>query len=158
MRLKKTFNYKMSPLSKDEITDEALAIHGLSRDEIAKFPSQKSGLECFKKMMGAYVNKFVRTDKFIMAGYNIKFDADMLRACMLKNGDPYFGSWFFWPLLDVQTFVALKVLNGLHLPNFQLFTVCTHFGIELDAHDAMSDIKATRELYYLLRRSLYDTK
>ena len=36
----------------------------------------------------------------------------------------------------------------------KLVDVCKHFGIELDAHDALSDIKATRQLIYKLMEYL----
>jgi DNA polymerase III epsilon subunit-like protein len=32
------------------------------------------------------------------------------------------------------------------LDNYKLTTVCEFFGIEFKAHDALADIKATREL------------
>jgi exonuclease I len=32
------------------------------------------------------------------------------------------------------------------LQNYKLETVAGHFGIELKAHDALSDVKATREI------------
>jgi len=40
----------------------------------------------------------------------------------------------------------------IELENYKLETVCAHFGITLYAHNAISDIKATRELYYLLKK------
>jgi len=38
----------------------------------------------------------------------------------------------------------------LSLPNYKLQTVCEHFGVQIDAHDALSDIKATRELLQMI--------
>jgi division protein CdvB (Snf7/Vps24/ESCRT-III family) len=43
----------------------------------------------------------------------------------------------------------INVLNykgSINLVNAKLITACENFGITIDAHDALSDIKATREL------------
>lgn len=75
---------------------------------------------------------------------------DMMRSSFEKSGDKYFGSWFFWPTIDVRHEVAKQILDGCRLRNYKLETVCGHYDIKIDSHDALSDIKATRELYYKL--------
>jgi DNA polymerase III epsilon subunit-like protein len=40
-------------------------------------------------------------------------------------------------------------------PNYKLHTECTHLGINLkDAHDALADVKATRELMMLINEMI----
>jgi DNA polymerase III epsilon subunit-like protein len=34
----------------------------------------------------------------------------------------------------------------IDLPDYKLSTVCAHYGIDIKAHEALSDIQATREL------------
>ena len=41
---------------------------------------------------------------------------------------------------------AMRYANKLTLENYRLETASKHFGIEINAHDALSDIEATREL------------
>ena len=60
----------------------------------------------------------------------------------------------FFTYKDVDVFALVKhmrlwgMLEGCK--DDKLGTVCAFFDIDLDAHDAMNDIVATRELYHLL--------
>jgi DNA polymerase III epsilon subunit-like protein len=42
----------------------------------------------------------------------------------------------------------------LGLYGHKLVDVCRHFGISIDAHDALSDIRATRDLVQVLKNGL----
>ena len=44
------------------------------------------------------------------------------------------------------------------LESHKLVDVCKYFDIKIDAHDALSDIKATRELIYKLMKFLKDNE
>ncbi len=145
-------NFFMKPFPQDVIEQEALDRNGRTKDEIVCFPDPQITLMEFRKILGKYVDKYNKQDKFVLAGYNVGFDMDMMRASFEKAGDNYFGSWFFWPVLDVRVMVAQQILEiGLRLENYKLETVCKYFNIQIDAHDSLSDIKATRELYYFLK-------
>lgn len=135
---------------REEIDIEALLKNNRTIEEIKSFEDPYKVLLKFKNELGKYVNQYSKPDKFVMAGYNVSFDMDMMRASFERSGDSYFGSWFFWPVIDVKNEVAKRVAKGLRLPNYQLETLCAHFGVNIDAHDALSDIKATRTLYYKL--------
>lgn len=136
----------------DSVIDQgALDVHGKTVEEIQAYPPAKQAFNAFVFELGQFCNQYDKTDKFIMAGYNVRFDNDMLRSYFNKCGSSYFGSWFFWPCLDVVSFLALRVAkSGLALSNFQLKTVCEKFRIPLKAHDALADIRATRELFQML--------
>ena len=75
-----------------------------------------------------------------------------------KCEDKYFGSWIDFHKIDIQSIIQFLHLKGyIDLPNYRLETVANHFGIKIDSHDALSDIKATREIAYkLLPRVNYD--
>ena len=144
---------KIRPYNFDTIDDEALKVGGITVEELEKIDfTVVDAIEELKKVWGRYVDKYNKMDKFVIGGYFVRFDADMLRSTFKKAGDRYgIGSWAFSPLLDVSTFVAQHVAKfKLRLPNFKLATVCKHFGIEFEAHDAMEDVRAARELYLLL--------
>jgi len=145
------FNYKMRPFDGDEISQEALNIHGYSKDEIKSFEDPYSiRIELISKL-SKYCDKFNKNDKYYPAGYNGKFDVDFLSSWFKKCGDNYLGSWLNWRTIDPLPIINIMALKGkIVLQNHKLETVCNHFGIELKAHDAMSDIKATRELFLKL--------
>ncbi len=147
-----TINIRLAPHEGAHINEKALVHNGTTQEEIELYPPMEKGFIEFKDFLKEFVNPYDPNDKFVMCGYNVKFDSDMLRGLFTRNEDTFFGSWFFWPTIDVQTYVAEAILHkNLRLPNYQLGTICKHYGIEIDAHDAMSDINATRNLYYLLR-------
>jgi DNA polymerase III subunit epsilon len=140
--------FYISPPVGAEIQEAALQVHGKNRELIQTYPSQRQFMQQFLSLLDSYVDKYDKGDKFIAAGYNVSFDLDMLRGLWTKQGQKYFGSYFFGAPLDVLCFVAREVIEG-RLPTNQhkLGIVCKHYGVEIDAHDAASDIKATRELY-----------
>lgn len=139
----------------DQVLDDALAVNSRTREEIAAFPHPKIAIDSLKATLEKYVDKFDPKDKFVCAGKNVKFDTGFLRECFRKTNNKYFGSYFFSVSLELETFVAEMVLSkGLRLKNYSLKTLCDHFNVAIDAHEAMSDITATRSLYRHLRREL----
>ncbi len=74
-----------------------------------------------------------------------------LKEWFADNDHKYYGSYFSHKDIDVFALVKhLKLLYMLDTPNDKLETLCKHFGIEIDAHNALSDIEATRSLYKAL--------
>ena len=112
----------------------------------------KEGYNELTKLFGKYIDKFNKNDKFTAIGYNVKFDMDFLSNFFKKNNDKFFGSWISWYALDpMQICFFYDFIGILKLNNYKLGTVCEHFGIELDAHDALNDIRATREVMNKLK-------
>lgn len=153
----------MRPLMKHEVDPEALEAIGLKKPEIKNYPPQATQYDAFEAFLARYVNRYEKLDKFVLAGYNINaFDEPFLRQLFVDNAKTrkdrkyggYFGSWFFWPKRDVQTFLAEHLAEGLRLDNYKLETVCEYYNIPIEAHDALSDIRATRQLYRVLRYSI----
>ena len=137
------------PYNFDTIQEEALKVGGITVEELEKVDySIVDAVEDLKKVWGKYIDKYDKSDKFIVGGYFVRFDCDFLRSMFKKAGDRYgIGSWCFTPLLEVSAFVAEQVMKArLRLSNFKLATVCERYGIEFDAHIAMEDVKATRQL------------
>jgi DNA polymerase-3 subunit epsilon len=93
------------------------------------------------------INQYDRLDKAVFCAYNAHFDSDFIRALFNRNGNKFYGSFFFSARLDVMTTVAENMDKLYTLPNLKNETVCNHLGIELKAHSALEDIKATKELY-----------
>ena len=102
------------------------------------------------KLMGDYVDKYNKKDKFFLIGYNVGFDDGFMREMWNRNRDVYYGSWFWWPPIDIAV-LACQFLKGERhrLENFKLSTLAKYLNIERegDAHDALSDINLTRAIY-----------
>jgi len=151
--IKDEFNFKIAPINVNAIDKEAIKVHGITIEEMMKFPDALKVKQEFTNLLSKYVDKYNREDKFIPAGYNVRFDMDFLNSFFKKCGDAYLFSFINGYALDLYP-LAL----GLHymgiipkLTNFKLETITKHFGIEMKAHDALEDIKATQLLYEKLR-------
>jgi DNA polymerase-3 subunit epsilon len=142
------FNLRMAPFSPDNITQEAIDVHGISREKMLSYPDQSDTYLIFKKILKRYVNPYDKMDKFILSGQNVGFDSEMVKHWFLKNGDNYWFSFVSYAVFDLKTMIVLlEMTYGFKLfPNHKLSTVCKVMEIELeDAHDALADIRATRE-------------
>lgn len=144
-------NYTIKPFPGAMIEKRALEVNGIKEDILNTYPSHQSVYSSLINCLNKYVDKFHKMDKFVLAGYNVNFDEGFFRNFFTLNNDRYFGSYFAWPKIDVAHVVAEEYVKGLRLENFRLSTICEKFGVAISAHDAMSDIRATRDLYYKIR-------
>ena len=138
------------PFDGEIIEDQALEKNGLTREQISKFSPPHETYKKIIKLLNFYINKYDPLDKFVFAGYFCRFDADFIREFFVKNDDLYYGSYFYPVLLDVASLIGAILARGLLSPmkSYKLVEVCKRYGVPLEnAHEAMADIKATRELY-----------
>ncbi len=148
-------NFFLKPDKPETITEESLEITGKTREEIMAYPDRRKVYHALLALFGVYCDKYDKTDKFYPAGYNVGFDLDFLSAFFKEMNDPYLGSWINWRQVDpLRILQFLDAKGEVDLPNYKLETVCGLFGIEIEAHDAMSDIHATRELTRRLFKSI----
>lgn len=144
---------KVMPLDFTSIEPKALEVNGLTMAMLKTYPHPREIHQQMCKLFGKYISKFDKVDKFAPIGYNVKFDVDFLQNFFKKCDDKYYGSWFSWRLVDpIYTLYEMDYMREIALPDYKLSTVCAHFGIPLKAHDALSDIRATRELLKLLQQ------
>ena len=149
--IKDTLELKIQPINWDTISPEALKINGFTLEQLKTFDEPKIAHKKLIDFLSKYVNRYDRNDKFQMAGYNVGFDVGMLGEQFKKVGDKYYGAWLDYHKIDIASLVQLLTLkNVLHLSSYKLINVVKDFDIKLDAHNALSDIKATRELCYKL--------
>lgn len=145
----------IQPCSFENIEPEALQVNNLTIEQLKTFDEPKVAYNKIRGVFAKHIDKYDRSDKFVPAGYNVRFDMDFLRQFFLKNNDVYFGSWFNYHFIDpLQLLYWLEYIGEINLPDYKLKTVCEHFDIELEAHEALSDIKATRQLIKLLLKFL----
>lgn len=151
-RLEDEFDIHMQPNPTAIIDDEALSVSGVTREQLATYMPFSEGYRAFLGHIAKYVNKYDRSDKMFLAGYNVAaFDVPFLRGLFLQNGDTYFGSWFWSVPIDVIVLAQTLLMderNGME--NFKQGTVAKYLGIEVDdskLHDALYDIEICHKIY-----------
>ena len=147
-----TFNEYCQPTSWTHIDPGALAVNGLTLEQLKTFqkPEQMvANLMNFTKKFGV---------KFTIAGYNVDFDRGFISQLFKKVGkESDFAEIFNSDIRDV--FKRVKA-NKAKFPtaNLKLATLATHFNIPINAHDALSDIAATIKLDKIVAEMLGDVE
>lgn len=137
-----------------EVSEKALEVTNKTEEEIRSYPDSRAQFKKFIQFLDRYIDKYNKQDKFTPIGYNSQFDMGFLRDWFDDNKHKFFGSYFVHK--DVDVFALVKHLEFLGLlpatKNHKLGTMCEAFGVDLgeNAHDAVADIRATRELYQVL--------
>ena len=146
-------DFFLNPLSETIIYHkEAGEVHGYTEEQIKAFPPEKEQMPKIAQFLKDCVELFKtdgsRTEKLVIAGYNVDFDKKHLKALLERNGfnyDDYFISGSADVYEQVKRAGFQKALP--YLPDRKLGTVAKHLGVNLEnAHNALSDIKATREV------------
>ena len=154
-----TVDWRFRPFSLEHVEPEALTKTGMTLDSLAALPL--SAGEVYVNLISIlerHCDRFDKKDKLHFVAYNAKFDVDFMRAFFDKNGDQYFGSWFWNPpicVMQAAAWMTMRVRGAL--PNFKLGTLCECAELGWDeaaAHDASYDIHKTLELYRYLRRDI----
>jgi DNA polymerase-3 subunit epsilon len=151
------FEFKCQPFSWDNIQDAALKVHGYDVSTLRDFEDPCIVRSKMEKILSNYVNKFDREDKYYFAGYNAPFDQGFMNHFWKKAGDKYFNSYFQYKTYDIfPLFMVYAEALKLPVPNHKLVTAAKHFGIEINAHDALSDIRATREVAQCIKHEIIE--
>ena len=144
------FNFYIKPFENSEVTEKALEVQGRTLEDLKtdKYVEEKEVYKQFINILDKYIDKYDRTDKFIVAGYNVRFDVDILKAFFQRHGNNFLFSYLDSSMLDpLYSIRLLQIAEILPiLENNKLETWCKHFGIELKAHDSLEDIEATKKL------------
>lgn len=145
--VKEEFNFTCQPFSYDNISQEALDIHGRKIDEIKTYQTPQLAYKQLLKIFDKYINKYDKMDKFIPAGHNIQFDVNFVFEFFKKNGNMYCGSYLDYHKLDSMVVgMLLKLFNKEKFERLKLEAMAKHYGMEINAHDALSDVKTSREI------------
>lgn len=153
--IKEEFDFNCQPDDYDVIDPEALEVNGLTVEKLKTFdPPEvvyKRLLEIFEK----YIDKYDKTDKFYPAGQNVVFDIEFLSEFFKRRGDDFFGSWQNWRCIDSRFVANFFAYAGIiDVESVKLAALCDYFGIKLKAHDAMSDVRASRKIIYEMEKLL----
>lgn len=150
--VKETFDIHMQPFSGAEISDEALKVSNVTREQLVSYQPQS---EAYKQVMGIlskYVNKFDKTDKMYLVGFNnVRFDNYFLRAFFDRNGNRYFGSYFWSDSMDCMVLASVLLAHERpQMPNFKQSTVAQYLGIRVSEdmlHTANYDIELCQAIF-----------
>jgi DNA polymerase-3 subunit epsilon len=153
---KQQFDFHVQPNPKAVIEPEALAVAGVTGEQIMAYPPMDVVYHEFVAMLGKYVDKYKKTDKFFLVGYNnAAFDNQFLRGFFLQNGDNYFGSWFWSNSIDVMVLASVRLAERrAEMENFKLATVAKFLGVDVkdeSLHNALYDIHLTKAIYNIVK-------
>lgn len=144
------FNFKCKPFDKKQVSLKALEVQGTTLDELKTRLEPKSVYTDLISLFDSQVDQYDREDKFMLIGQNPKFDYDFVNQWFKDNGNIYFYAYVDYHLIDISVFTTTwKLLKRMDIVNTKLETVAKYFDIALKAHDAMNDIVATREIFYI---------
>ena len=154
------FYYELCPQKPGNAQRGAFDVNGFSLEQVLQFDAAYIGVSKMKQHLDENFNFKDRKDRYILAGYNVDFDKKFLYelwkstadAVGRKSGFNYY--YFHYKMFDVYTIVFMLTKMGKIpvLEDMKLETMCRHFSIEHQAHNAFGDITATRDLFKALCR------
>lgn len=150
---KERFRLECQPLPGQMVSKQAMEATRMEIDRLRTMPPAVDTFREFKKILSRHVDKYNKKDKFELIGYNARFDADFTRAWFENLGDVYWGSWFWFPPIDVMNLCMFMLQRRRgELENFKQSTVASFLNVEFEgpAHEADHDIDVTRRLYQRL--------
>lgn len=149
------FDFHAQPFSDDIITEEALKVNNLTREEIKGFSPPHEMHSELTSLWSGYIDRYNKRDKFFVYGWNVEFDDRFLRAFFRKCGDKYYGSYILWPPMNVASLVNEHLrMARFDIQDFHLHTVCEYFEIPVDytrRHSATYDAELTMQIYDFIK-------
>ena len=152
-------DYRFRPFSLECTDPKALIKTGMTIESLSSLSlTAREAYANLNSLLERHCDRFDKNDKLHFVAYNAKFDADFIRKFFEKNGDSFYGSWFWNPpicVMQAAAWMTMRVRGAL--PNFKLGTLCECAELgwnESEAHDASYDIHKTLELYRYLRRDI----
>lgn len=137
--------------------ESAAQVHGYTKEQIEAFDKAEIVMPKIAEFLNLYCRSFSEGgefEKLYFAGYNCGFDWTYLDALFTRYTNYKMADFFETKTLDVFEQVKRATEMGvINTVNQKLGTVCKSLNVPLDnAHDAMGDITATRNLGVLLQR------
>lgn len=150
-----SFDFKLRPHPKAEITPEALRICGKTEEVLRTYPPAAEAHRDLKILLARYVDKYDKASKAYLVGFNNRFfDDQFLRKHFELQEDDFFGAWFWSDSLDVFVLASEYLIDRRPgMSSFKLHRVATTLGLEVDkskTHDAFYDVNLTRQIYRIV--------
>lgn len=149
------FNYKVRPHPKAIIESSALAISGVTEEQIMQYPSMEVVYKQFIVLLSTYCDRYDKQDKMWLVGYNNRdFDDNFLRKFFELNNDKFFNAWFWPDTHDTMVLASSYLEKRRHkMSSFKLHRVAKELGLLVDEsklHDGVYDNELTREIYRIV--------
>jgi len=145
----------INPLSykrKIVVSPKALEVNGHKEEDFADYGNAAIACRDLVAILNKYIDRWDKRDKFKFVGFNSNFDTGFVQELFTDSGYDSYGQYFDYR--DIDVFGLVKYLHHLELFNTgysqSLIAACEAAGIELEAHDALNDIIATRALHFYL--------
>jgi len=129
------------------VSKKSIETHGITIEQMMLYPPRRDIYHMFIEILNGYIDRYDPNDKFTVIGYNIKFDMDHLGSFFISQNDIYMRSWFGEDIDVLGIARYYRYMDKLKVDNLKLSSVAEHFAIELTAHNALSDIRATRQIF-----------
>lgn len=148
------FESKVRLFPTKKVEAKALETNGFTVDQIRReFPETHGVYNNLRTFLAKHGTAGDKANRFIMAGYNSQFDCDMLAQWhqdITRKPFAYWDYFQFSPIDPLPFFRILRYAGILTTEDTRLESICKFYGIEIDAHDALSDIRATRTVTKLV--------
>ena len=137
--------FHLNPLDDEVLFHKgAFDIHGVSEEKIRSFPPASEVVPA----LVAFLKSYCPEEKLIFAGYNCPFDYGHISGLLFRHGGYQMTDYFNGRLIDVYELVKRAARHLPRTKNQKLETMTKALGIEhTGAHEALSDIRSTRQLY-----------
>lgn len=99
----------------------------------------------------------------VPCGHNVRFDVDFIYALAKKGSETWWLNFspqsqyinLKKPLCTLAMCHYLDYVGKLNLSDYKLTSICKALGVDIiNAHDALADVRATREVFHLLQKEI----
>ena len=150
------FQIFIKPNKEEKLDQKVLSILGQTPTQLVeRGMDEKIAFINFKKILEKYVDKYKKEDKFFFYAYNSPFDNEFVRRLFKKQGDNFFGSYFWSPDICIMRLAHDHLLDRRgSMLNFKQVETAKALGIEVEEdrlHEAMYDIELSILIYKAIR-------
>ncbi len=136
------------PRGSKYFTDKAAEIHGISYWQAQTFPDAKDSCLNMMEWLSPLLPKFPLKMIQHAAG---NFDFRWMES-HFKKEDFQSSFWKAFKKEDTESTLYMAKRQLVHLKDHKLPTICEHYSIELDHHNALSDAKACAKIWCNLKQ------
>lgn len=147
---KERFNLWCQPINWENIEPTSFEKTGMTLEKLKELPLPQQTYLKFKEILDKYIDRYNKEDKFFLAGHNTQFDLDFLRLFFEKMGDKYFGSYFYYKIIDLMALsTILHTANLINLSSWKLEDIAKYLCVEFsnNLHNAEIDVDLTRKCF-----------